>query len=59
MFYDREINLPTIKDQIGNAGYDGSTGLASFNSNHFVITNGVVSLINPYDGSITGGLDYD
>ena len=56
MYYDNgEIDLPSIKEEIGNAGYDGTTGLASFNSEHFSISlDGIVSIIGG-----TGGLDIE
>lgn len=45
MYYDNgEIDIPTIKDQIGNAGYS-TKGLASFDSNYFIVNDGHVSLI--------------
>lgn len=56
MYYeDGDIDLPSIKEEIGNAGYDGTTGLASFNSKHFSISSdGIVSIIGG-----TGGLDIE
>lgn len=45
MFGTNEVDLPTIKDEIGFAGYNGSVGLASFDSTQFVISaNGTVSV---------------
>lgn len=58
MYYeDGEINLPSIKDEIGNAGYDGVTGLASFNSSQFSIRNdGTVTIIGGSTGLDTAQL---
>lgn len=52
MYYDNgEIDLPTIKDEIGIAGYDGATGLASFNSSQFSISsNGTVTIVGGSTG---------
>lgn len=52
MYYDNgEIDLPSIKDEIGFAGYDGATGLASFNSSQFSISsNGTVTIIGGSTG---------
>lgn len=61
MYYeDGEIDLPTIKDEIGNAGYDGVTGLASFNSSQFSISSdGTVTIIGGSTGLDTAQLkDY-
>lgn len=58
MYYEEgEIDLPTIKDEIGNAGYDGVTGLASFNSSQFFISNdGTVTIIGGSTGLDTAQL---
>ena len=58
MYYeDGEIDLPTIKDEIGNAGYDGVTGLASFNSSQFSISSdGTVTIIGGSTGLDTAQL---
>lgn len=58
MYYeDGEIDLPTIKDEIGNAGYDGATGLASFDSSQFSISNdGTVTIIGGSAGLDTAQL---
>ena len=61
MYYeDGEIDLPSIKDEIGNAGYDGVTGLASFNSSQFSISSdGTVTIIGGSTGLDTAQLkDY-
>lgn len=61
MYYeDGEIDLPTIKDEIGPAGYDGATGLASFNSSQFSISSdGTVTIIGGSTGLDTAQLkDY-
>ena len=44
MYYDGEIDIPNIKDQIGPAGYN-EKGLASFDQTYFTINDGHVSLI--------------
>lgn len=58
MYYeDGEIDLPTIKNEIGNAGYDGVTGLASFNSSQFSISrDGTVTIIGGSTGLDTAQL---
>lgn len=58
MFYENgEIDLPTIKDEIGIAGYDGVTGLASFNSSQFSInSDGTVTIIGGSTGLDTNQL---
>lgn len=52
MFYENgDIDLPTIKDQIGVAGYDGITGLVSLDSSQFNIDkDGVVTIKNNSTG---------
>lgn len=58
MYYDNgEIDLPTIKDEIGLAGYDGAIGLASFNSSQFSISSdGTVTIIGGSTGLDTAQL---
>ena len=58
MFYENgEIDLPTIKDEIGIAGYDGAIGLASFNSSQFSInSDGTVTIIGGSTGLDTNQL---
>ncbi|MBO5854955.1 MAG: tail fiber domain-containing protein [Bacteroidales bacterium] len=48
MYGDRDANIPSILNSIPTAGYDDiqARGLIAFNSNHFVINNGVVSVIS-------------
>lgn len=60
MFGTNEVDLPTIKDEIGFAGYNGSVGLASFDSTQFVISaNGTVSVKGGSTGLDTAQLkDY-
>lgn len=56
MYYDNgEIDLPSIIDEIGIAGYDGKKlGLVSLNSEHFSIgSDGTVSIIGGTGGGIT------
>ena len=52
MFYENgDIDLPTIKDQIGIAGYNGITGLVSLDSSQFNIDkDGVVTIKNNSTG---------
>ena len=46
-----DVDIPTLKDEIGNAGYDGSTGLAAFDSSQFTINeDGTVSIIGGSTG---------
>lgn len=57
MFGTNEVDLPTIKDEIGIAGYNGATGLASFNSSQFSISpNGTVTIIGGSTGLDTAQL---
>lgn len=51
MFADDSVTESTIRDAIGNAGYDGATGLAAFNSSQFNINeDGTVSIIGGSTG---------
>lgn len=51
MFADDSVTESTIRDAIGNAGYDGVTGLAAFNSSQFNINeDGTVSIIRGSTG---------
>lgn len=51
MFADDSVTESTIRDAIGNAGYDGATGLAAFNSSQFSINeDGTVSIIGGSTG---------
>lgn len=52
MYYENgNINLPSIKEEIGIAGYNGNTGLVSFNPEQFnVSANGTVSFIGETSG---------
>lgn len=60
MYSDNEVDIPSIKDEIGFAGYNGSVGLASFDSSQFVISaNGTVSVKSGSTGLDTAQLkDY-
>lgn len=52
MYGDESANIPSILNSIPTAGYDKflSRGLAAFNSKHFVINDGVVSIISGGSG---------
>ena len=51
MFADDSVTESSIRDAIGNAGYDGATGLAAFNSSQFNINeDGTVSIIGGSTG---------
>ena len=59
MFYENgELDLPTIIDEIGIAGYDGKKlGLVSFSSSQFSIdANGIVTIIGGSTGLDTAQL---
>lgn len=47
MYADDTVDVPSFMESLPTAGYDefNARGLAAFNSSHFAITNGVVSII--------------
>lgn len=56
-FADDSVTESTIRDAIGNAGYDGATGLAAFDSSQFrVNSDGTVSIIGGSTGVDAAGV---
>ena len=58
MYGSDSTDIPNILDSIPVAGY-GTPGLAAFNSEHFSISNGVVSLIKPDRNALDFKLNID
>lgn len=58
MYGSDSTDVPNILDFIPPAGY-GTPGLAAFDSKHFSISNGVVSLINPDRNALDFKLNID
>lgn len=57
MFADDTVTESTIRDAIGNAGYDGNTGLAAFDSSQFSVNeDGTVSIIGGSTGVDSAGV---